>query len=184
MTALPWWKTISTAELLDLRRRLLGHLQVQFGSTLKGELEDVVQHAFAVLFGRRESVKADNDGLYRYLKTVSQHKAVDGIRAARRQRAHDSELISERERRAPMWGAHGIPSEQLAKESEKIWQVFCALDDLDRLIIWSHVVDGKSIRAIARDLDLNWHRVAGIVEGTLRRVRGQLKALELRLANQ
>ena len=57
---------------------------------------------------------------------------------------------------------------------ENIWKVFCALDELDRLVVWSHIVDGKSIRAIARDLDLNWHRVAGIIEGTLRKVRRQL----------
>ena len=172
MTASPWWTTISTAELLDLRRRLLRHLQVQFGSTLKDELEDIVQHAFAVLFGRRKSVKADNDGLYRYLKTVSQHRALDGIKAARRRRAHQSDIMSERERRVPRSGAHGIPEEP-ANDSKNIWQVFCALDDLDRLVIWSYVVDGKSIREIARELDLNWHRVAGIIERTLRRVRGQ-----------
>ena len=174
MTSSPWWTTISTAELLGLRRRLLVHFGVQFGSTLKGELEDVVQHAFVVLFRNREDVTSHNDGLYRYLKTVSRHTALDWIRAARRRQAHLFEFISERKRRVPRCSAHGAPSDGPACESEKIWHVFCALEDLDRLIIWSHVVDGKSIRAIARDLDLNWHRVAGIIEGTLRKVREQL----------
>ena len=170
-----WWTTVSAAELLDLRRRLLEYVRAEFGSALKAELEDIVQHAFTVLFRQRESLKADDDGLYRYLKTVSRHAALDRIGAAQRRQEHLPEYASERGRylqqRLPI---PGMPPEALAEENEKIWQVFRALDDLDRLVIWSHVVDGKSIRAIARDLDLNWHRVAGIIEATLRRVRREL----------
>ena len=174
MTDLPWWTIITTAELLRLRRRLLEHVKAEFGTALKADMEDIVQHAFVVLFRHRESVKADNDGLFRYLKTVSRHAALDGIKAVRRRRAHLPELIAEHERRARVRGADGTISQGSAKENEKIWQMFCALDDLDRLVIWSHIVDGRSIRAIARDLDLSWHRVAGIVEGRLRGIRDQL----------
>ena len=174
MTDSSWWATISTAELLRLRRRLLEHVTAAFGRTLKAEVEDVVQHAFVVLFRNREGVKADADGLYWYLKTVSRHAALDRIRAARRRRAHLPRLISERRRRAAGRGAHGSPSDWSAEESEKILQVFCALNELDRLVVWSYAVDGKSIRAIARDLDLNWHRVARIIEEALRKVRGKL----------
>ncbi len=174
MADLSWWESISTVELLDLRRRLLEHLAVAFGSTLKAELEDIVQHAFVVLFQQRENLKAENDGLYRYLKTVSRHAAVDRVRAARRRQEHlkkpSVKRLGDASRRSPP----GIPSEELREQNEKIWRIFGALDDLDRLVIWSHVVDGKSIRAIARELGLNWHRVAGIIEGTLHRVRRQL----------
>ena len=174
MAQASWWTTIPTAELLDLRRRLLEHLGAEFGGALKAELEDIVQHAFAGLFRRRENVTADNDGLYRYLKTVSRHAALDRIRAARRRQEHLPELTAERDRRVSRAPVPGIPPEGLAEENDNVWKVFCALDELDRLVVWSHIVDGKSIRAIARDLDLNWHRVAGIIEGTMREVRRQL----------
>lgn len=174
MADFPWWTTITTAELLDLRRRLLEYVKLGFGNALKAELEDVIQQAIVVLFRRRESVKADNDGLFRYLKTVARNAALDRIRAAQRRREHLPRLISERERYAPTLPVAAIPPAALAEENEKIWKIFCALDDLDRLVIWSHVVNGRSIRAIAHDLDLDWHRVAEIIEEALRRVRRQL----------
>ena len=139
----------------------------------------MVQHAFAVLFRQRERVTTDNDGLFRYLSTVSRHRALDRIKAARRGYEHASQVRLRRADRASTWGApetpQELPAEELpADEREKIWQVLCALDDFDRLLLWSHVVEGKSIRAIARDLDLNWHRVAGVIERSLRRVRVEL----------
>ena len=66
-------------------------------------------------------------------------------------------------------GAHRIDD-----EGEKIWEVFCALDELERLVLWSHVVEEKSIRAVARDLNLNWHKAARILDGALRRIRRAL----------
>ena len=174
MADLPWWTTIATAELLDLRRRLLEHLKVQVGAAVKAELEDIVQHTFVVLFRQRESVKADNDGLFRYLKTVSRHVALDRIRGAKRRQEHLKRASAERGGYAARLSVPGISPEVSAEENEKIWEIFCALDDLDRLVLWSHVVDGQSVRAIARELDLNWHCVAGIIDGTLRRVRRQL----------
>ena len=173
MAGLSWWTTISTAELLRLRRRLVQHVKIQFGSTLKAELEDVVQHAFTVLFRHRGSVNADNDGLYRYLKTVSRRAALDWIKGAKRRQDHLRETIAKHRGHALKLPIPGIPPEELREQSEKIWRIFCALDDLDRLVVWSHVVDGKSIRAVSRDLDLNWHRVAGIIDETLRLVRKQ-----------
>ena len=174
MTTSYWWRSISTAELLGLRRRLLERVTAEFGGTLKAELEDVVQQAFAILFRHRESVKADNDGLYRYLKTVSRHVALDRVKAARRRQAYLAGLSQDSKGRAAASDAESTLSEELAEENEKIWQIFCALDDLDRLVMWSHVVEGRSIRAVARDLGLNWHRVAAIIEETLRSVRIQL----------
>lgn len=169
-----WWTTISTGELLDLRRRLLEHVKVQFGNTLKAELEDIVQHAFAVLFRRREGVKAESDGLYRYLKTVSQHAALDRIRTAKRRQGHlVGRSNAEGVDRGSGLPSPGISPEESREQNEKIWSVFCALDDLDRLVIWSYVVDGKSIRAISGDLGLNWHRVAGIISKAMRLLRSR-----------
>ena len=71
-----------------------------------------------------------------------------------------------------LMGEEPAPSSE--EEKERIWEFLCALSDLDRLVLWSHVVEGKSVRAIARDLDLNWHRVSGILRTTLERVRRKL----------
>ncbi len=170
----PWWDTILPAELVDLRKRLLKDLGSEFAKALRTELEDIVQHAFVVLFRRRESVKADDDGLYRYLKTVAGNAAVDRIRTDSRRKQRLSDVNSGRRyyespetapETQPSWGA---------EDSERIRRVFCALGDLDRLVTWGYVVEGQSIRAIARDLDLNWHCVARTIERTLRRVRREL----------
>ena len=52
----PWWTTLSTADLLELRRRLLHHVTSDYNLPIDAELEDVVQQAFVVLFRRREAV--------------------------------------------------------------------------------------------------------------------------------
>ena len=79
-------------------------------------------------------------------------------------RADTLASVRKRKRRAAGWGIHGIPSAGWSRESEKISQVFCARVDLARLVVWSYVVDGKSIRTILLGLDLNWHRAAEIEE--------------------
>lgn len=168
-----WWDTILPTELLNLRKQLLNELRVEFGKALGAELEDIVQHAFVVLFRRRESVKVDDDGLYRYLKTVAGNAAVDRIRTDQRRKQRLFDVMSgrrcESREAAPETQPNGGE-----EESERIRRVFCALDDLDRLVVWCHVVEGQSIRAIARDLDLNWHNVARTIERTLRRIRSEL----------
>jgi RNA polymerase sigma factor (sigma-70 family) len=174
MTQSPWWLDVSISELLELRRRLLKETRSEFGAALPGEVEDLVQHAFVVLLRRRGDVDAKNDGLYRYLRTVAFNAARDRIKTLRTRRQNLPGLAAERERRMARDPAATSPEGILADDADKVWQVFCALDDLDRLILWSHVVEGRSIRAIARHLGLNWHRVAGIVERTLREARRQL----------
>jgi RNA polymerase sigma factor (sigma-70 family) len=170
-----WWNIISTTELLDLRRRLLAHLRATFRALPDGETEDVVQHAFLDLFRRRDTVQSDQDGLYRYLLTVARHTAVDRIRKADQQERHLPKAFLEKKLDAPVpQGSSGAADE--AEEAEKIWGLFCALDDLERFILWSHVVEGRSIRSIAQDLGLNWHRVAGIVEAALRVFRQALES--------
>lgn len=170
-----WWTEISTEELLGLRRRVLQQVEIEFGPTLNAELEDVVQHAFAVLFQFRDRVSAERDGLFRYLKTVARHAAMDRVKFLQHRRNPQLHSSARDTSRASSSTSPVVPPGQLIEENEKIWQVFCALDDLDRLVIWSHVVDGKSIRAVCRELDLNWHRVAAIVEESFRKFRKQLE---------
>ena len=169
----PWWDTILPTELVGLRKRLLKDLGSELGKALGTELEDIVQHAFVVLFRRRESVKADDDGLYRYLKTVASNAAVDRIRTDSRRKQRLPDVISGRRCESRETAPETQPSGG-EEESERIRRVFCALGDLDRLITWGYVVEEQSIRAIARDLDLNWHCVARTIERTLRRVRREL----------
>jgi RNA polymerase sigma factor (sigma-70 family) len=170
----PWWITISTAQLLDLRRRLVEHVTAQFGTTLSAELEDVVQYAFVALFRRREHVSPDNDGLFRYLKTVANHAAIDEVRSDRRRQELLPKVIPRLKQPADTEPVSEATPAEAAEENDRIWKIFCALDDLERLIIWGHVVEGRPIRAVARDLGLNWHRVARTVERVLRRIRAEL----------
>ena len=175
MANVPWWTTISAAELLDLRQRLLKHLREKFSGALGAEPEDIGQHAFVVLFQRGGSVRMDNDGLYRYLKTVARHTIIDQIRTTRRRQERLRQLRSECERDTLGLSAAGGAPEQLMEENGRIWKIFRALDDLDRLILWSYVVDGRSIRKIAQEFDLNWHRVAEIIHITLHGIRNELE---------
>ena len=170
-----WWRTISTTDLLALRRRLLRHLEAKFGHRLKAELEDLVQHGFAIMFRRRDSVTAEDDGLYRYLKTICHHAAVDRIRTAKHRRGDSGDSPGpRRQRRRPATAPDPSPTE-VAEENERIWGIFCALSDLDRLVVWSYVVDEQSIRGIAQDTGLHWHRVAEIIRNALSEFRDRLK---------
>ena len=65
---------------------------------------------------------------------------------------------------------------QLEKNEEilQIRKIFCELEDLNRLVLWSYVVDGQSINAIARQLGIGWHRVAYMIEHSLNRFRQHL----------
>ena len=167
MAESPWWTTLSAADLLRLRERLIAQIRADFGNRATIDPEDLVHHAFTVLFERRHSVKAEDDGLFRYLQTVARNAALDHVRKLARTDAS-----------RPAADAPEAPDStgeaDAADEQKKIWANFCALGDLERLMIWSHVVEGRSIRAIARELDLNWHRVAGTIDTALRRIRREL----------
>jgi RNA polymerase sigma factor (sigma-70 family) len=174
MADAPWWTTFSAAELLELRRRCLEYLHSRFGAEIEAELEDVVQRAFVALLRRRESVSPDDDGLFRYLRTVARNAAIDRLKTIRQHRA-DAQIRAAQRQGEPLTDPmREEPGPSSGEEKERIWEFLCALSDLDRLVLWSHVVEGKSVRAIARDLDLNWHRVAGILRATLDGVRRKL----------
>ena len=169
----PWWTTLSTSSLLELRQRLLSYVRAAFGHTLAADIEDIVQQAFVALYRQREKVSAQDDGLFRFLKTTARNLALDRMRKVRRRRSHSDRIISSRPDTGEQSPAFPLES---AEEKDRIWEVFCALSRPERLVLWSYAVEGKSIRAIARDLDLNWHRVAVMLYRALRRMRKSLEA--------
>jgi DNA-directed RNA polymerase specialized sigma24 family protein len=58
-----------------------------------------------------------------------------------------------------------------AKKKTTIRRIFDELEELDRLIVWSHVVDGESVQAIARRLGIGWHRVNATIQRVLVELR-------------
>ena len=172
----PWWTTISARQLLVLRSRLLDRLSDEFRTIPAAELEDLVQRAFVVLFLRRQAVDPADDGLYRYLRTVAHNLALDWLKTTQWRRRQLPRAARERRKQPPentKSGSTPVTPAEKREENELFWQIFCALGDLDRLVLWSHVVEGKSIREIARELDLDWHHVAASIRDVLRRIRGE-----------
>jgi RNA polymerase sigma factor (sigma-70 family) len=163
----PWWTTLTAAELLRLRQRLIEHIRAEFPGRLEIDPEDLVHHAFTVLFERRHRVKPERDGLFRYLTTVARNAGLDQVRRLGRSG-------TPRTLQGPIEAPDSTENADAADEQTKIWQIFCALGDLERLIVWSHVVEKQPVRAIARELDLNWHRVARTIDSALRRIRREL----------
>ncbi len=177
MSSKPWWSVITSRELFALRKRLVRYLSESFGREIHRESEDLVQHAFLVLLRNKERVLPDDDGLFRYVRRVAKNAALDRIKSAA-VRLH-----------VPT--AHGVPADtaaektptvqpsvltQLEKNEEirQIRKIFCELDDLDRLVLWSYVVDGVSINAIARQLGISWQQVSHLIEQSLARFRRRL----------
>lgn len=168
MSSERWWQTLGADDILTLRRRVLSALRRQFAATPVAEVEDAVHQAFVALFRNRERISADNDGLYRYLLVAARRSALDRLRTVRLRESRRSDVA-----------ARVLPAEMddesaRREKNEAIREIFCELGELDRLILWSHVVDGRSINAIARELGVNWHRVAQAVERAVRRIRRRL----------
>lgn len=172
MASEPWWTTLSTDSLLELRNRLLTYVRAAFGHALADDLEDIVQQAFVALYRQRERVSARDDGLFRFLKTAARNLALDRMRKVRRRLRHLDRIVASRP--DPSEQSTISPLES-AEEKARIWEVFCALGELERLVLWSYAVEGQSVRAIARDLDLNWHRVAVMLYKALRLMRKSLE---------
>jgi RNA polymerase sigma factor (sigma-70 family) len=128
-----------------------------------------VHQAFVALFRNRERVVSDNDGLYRYLLVAARRSSLDRLKTARLRESRRADLAAR--------GAALDAGDQssIREKNEAIREIFCELGELDRLILWSHVVDGQSINAIARELDLNWHRVSQAIERAIRRIRRRIK---------
>ena len=59
--------------------------------------------------------------------------------------------------------------------AQRIREIVCELDELDRLVLWSYVVDGRSKLAIAQDLGLNWHRIDKLLDRAFARIRQRME---------
>jgi len=169
MSRKPWWTELTADKILHLRRRVLRRLDKEFASSLGTETQDVVQQAFVALLRNRPEVHPEHDGLYRYLLVVARRVALDRLRQVRHRK-------TPRHRMPPGSTSPPSPAQQavLREESEEIRKVFRELGELDRLIVWSHIVERRSIRAIAGDLDLGWHQVADTVKRVLHDIRRRM----------
>ena len=190
MSSKPWWTVISSREFFQLRARLLRYLDKSFSGILAPDREDLVQDALLILIRNKERVLPDDDGLFQYARRVTKNAALDLVKSAA---YHMSTARSAAGSQVPVGAsaseeltevAHlGSPSfispsapVQFQKNEEilQIRKIFCELDDLNRLVLWSYVVNGQSINAIAEQLDIGWHRVAYMIEQSLNRFRRHL----------
>jgi RNA polymerase sigma-70 factor (ECF subfamily) len=164
-----WWTTLATEDLNLLRRRVIDALGERFAAGLGPDIEDVVQQAFIALFRNREAIEPDGDGLFRYLLVVSKNAALDRLKRAKHH-AKRREAAGTRIPPPPR------PEQELElrEETEIVQNFFRELDELDRLIIWSYLVEARSIRSIALELGLNWHRVSASIDRMLERIRRRL----------
>ena len=166
MSRKPWWVTVESGELAALRRRLLRTVHARFGQSLGAEVEDAVHHAFVALFRNRTSISSDNDGLYRYLVVAAQRAALDRVRTAGLRSRRRREGLPQRN------ATHSPLMEILLREKKgQIRKFFGELDELDRLIVWRHVVDGRTIHAVAREFGVGWHRADETISRVLRELR-------------
>ncbi|NOX58018.1 MAG: sigma-70 family RNA polymerase sigma factor [Planctomycetes bacterium] len=170
MSSKPWWTVISASELYALRARLDRVVIDSFGPSLDAEREDLVQHALLVLIRNKERVLPDDDGLFRYARRVLHRAVLDCMRSHRRVTDYDRLASAEIPPKQPE------PPNLMDRDEkiQKIRDIFCELCDLDRLVLWSFVVDGQSINTIANQLDVNWHQVAQIIEQGLQTFRQHL----------
>jgi len=160
-----WWESISEEELVALRRRLLLLLRMNFPGCGISDLEDTVQAAFLGMLVHRENVSPERDGLFRYLRTAARNHMIDRWRHTRVRECPKTPHTG------PVAGREPPDALVHAENIERIKEYLHQLDDLSRWIIWRHVVDGASIRAVAQGLNRDRHAVKGILEAAFARVR-------------
>jgi RNA polymerase sigma factor (sigma-70 family) len=169
MSRKPWWVTMTPEELSTLRRRALRTIEARFRATLGVETEDVLHHAFVALFRNRDSVSPEDDGLYRYLVVAARRAALDRIKTAA--------LRADRREHAakPAHHDHTPLVETLLREKKaEVREIFDELDEVDRLLLRRHVIEGQSLNAVARELGIGWHRADAAVKRILTRIRRML----------
>ncbi len=164
MSTQPWWQTISPKDLLALRRRVLQQLRQDFPTGELSDYEDATQAAFVGMFVRRDSVTTDDDGLLRWLKAAARNRMLDRHRHAKVRQRPRLHLAPPADRAPPDALAH-------AERIEKIRAHLAQLDDLGRLVVWKHVVQGVSLSALARELKRDRRTLARILRATFVHVR-------------
>jgi RNA polymerase sigma factor (sigma-70 family) len=190
MSNKPWWTVISSRELFQLRARLLSYLDESYSGILAADREELVQEALLILIRNKDRVLPDDDGLFQYARRVAKNAALDLVKSAAYRMATARSTggsqapvgpsASQKPAKVGQFRGPSTISPSASAQTEKneeirrIREIFCELDDLNRLILWSYVVDGQSINAIAKQLDINWHRVAYMIEQSLNRFRQHL----------
>ncbi len=167
-----WWQEIPSGTLLELRKRALARLGRQFPTLSNSQREDIVQQAFVSMFQRRQSIQPDDDGLFRYMTKCMRNDAIDLRRAKTRDAKAQDKIIQSQ--KLPSSSPKEANSGLTAEENQEIWEIYCALSDLERLVLWSHAVDGKSIRSVSGELGISWHRAMSITVRTMAKMRAQL----------
>ncbi len=186
----PWWTVISSKEIFQLRTRLSRYLEASFSSTVSSDRDDLVQHALLMLIRSKERVLPDDDGLFRFARQVAKNAALDLVKSKAHQlsaargkigskisvgASAESELTDIARYLNPTNATTSSPAQSVKNEEIlRVRKIFCELDDLNRLVLWSYVVDGNSINAIARQLDIDWHRVSDLIVESLDRLRQQI----------
>jgi RNA polymerase sigma factor (sigma-70 family) len=168
-----WWSNLVAEDILRLRGRLDDSLSASFPAVSQSDREDIVQQAFVALLQRRDEVDAANDGLYRYMHVAAQHLALDRLKAGYR----SAEPLPPDLPQAESTSHFTAPGE-IRDEGEKIRRIFYELGPVDRLVLWRHVVDGRSVQAIARELGLNWHQADQLLKRILAEVRRQMNPVD------
>ena len=161
--------TMTPERLTALRERALRTIEARFHATLGCETEDVLHQAFVALLLNRECVSPENDGLYRYLIVTARRAALDRIKTAA--------LRADRREHAakPAHDDHSPLVETLLREKKsQVREILDELDELDRLLIRKHVIEGASLNAAARELGIGWHRADTTVKAVLARIRRTL----------
>ena len=168
MSRASWWTTLTADELIRLHRRVLHSIGAKFSSQLGSEVEDVVQEGFVALFSHRDTIRSENDGVYRYWWVAARNRALDRLKKKETRAGKPPPP-----RKAAEVASPASQMDRLEK-NEAIQKIFCELNQLDRFIIWCRVVDGRSVQSIAREVDLDWHRVANTIDRVLEQFRRQL----------
>lgn len=158
-----WWKTITAAELRDLRRRVVDRLAHRcLGNP--HDLEDAAQDALVALFQNRDSVDAASHGLLRYTYVVARNRLLDRKKRPRTVALQDEHVADA--------GAISQPEsqEQLAKISSFLYE----LDPLDRYLLWRHAVDKGSVNQVAAETGLYWHKAANRISAAVHQLSRRL----------
>lgn len=166
MSSTPWWSVLTPGEIAALRSRVMDRIRARFAAALGAEVEDVVHHAFLALIRNRAHVSPDNDGLFRYLVVAAQNAALDRIKTESLRAQRRAEAVKPPpDDPTPLWAV------LLREKNQAIRDFLDELDEVDRFMVWSHVVDGKSIQAVAREVGIGWHRAAARIQQVLSSMR-------------
>ena len=159
-----WWNTITRADLLALRSRVI-ELLLRQRLAKHFDLEDATHQGLVALFVNRRTIDPANNGLLRYTYVVARNRLLD-----HRKRRQAGELSQDN-----LTAPDGLPADA-GEQKALILKIFDELDSLDRYLLWRHVVDKQSVKQVAKEVGLHWHGAAIRIRAALARLRRALHA--------